>query len=52
MCVLTCFLHEAKYMSIFMLIDLESELGVNPRIRHGISLVVSNVLHKSDYTYM
>lgn len=43
--------YEEKYISIFMFVDLESELGVYLRIRHGVSLVVSDGFHKNNYPY-
>lgn len=53
MCVLVGMLfYGEKYISIFMFVDLESELGVYLRIRHGVSLVVSDGFHKSNYPFM
>lgn len=50
-CILTCFLYEEKYISIFMFIDLERERDESKN-RHEVSLVVSDVFHKSGYTCM
>lgn len=53
-CVCVCWhaFYEEKYISIFMFVDLESELGVYLRVRHGVSLVLSDGFHKSNYSYM